>query len=209
MKNLNLDNWKRKRLFDLFSKMDYPHFNICGKLDVTSLKRFCKNKNVSFYHSMIFIATKAANLLEEFRYRIIDGSVIIHDSVNASFTYIKEDEVFDFCLVEYSENIDLFLENARNKENMQRSGSVIDEHENRDDLIYFTCLPWIEFTSISHPIELKKVDSIPRISWGKYSEDNGKLLMPFCVQANHSLMDGLHIARYFKSVQEIIESIMI
>ena len=39
---------------------------------------------------------------------------------------------------------------------------------------YLTCTPWIDFVSLTHPIpDDKSSQSIPRICWGKYVEENG------------------------------------
>ena len=50
------------------------------------------------------------------------------------------------------------------------------------------------------------VDSIPRVSWGKYFEDNGKIKMPISVQVHHAMMDGLHVGRYFEMIQDILDT---
>lgn len=46
----------------------------------------------------------------------------------------------------------------------------------------------IVFTNISHTISLNKEDSIPRLAWGKYFEEHGKVLLPFSVQAGTSFL---------------------
>jgi chloramphenicol O-acetyltransferase type A len=56
-----------------------------------------------------------------------------------------------------------------------------------------------------HPIHMNPVDSIPRITWGKYWEDHGRTLLPLSVQVNHTLMDGQHVGIYFSKIQEILD----
>jgi chloramphenicol O-acetyltransferase type A len=46
----------------------------------------------------------------------------------------------------------------------------------QDKLIYFSCIPWISFTSISNEIIMNKEDSIPRISFGKFIEQLQKFI---------------------------------
>jgi len=83
----------------------------------------------------------------------------------------------------------------------------LKELAGRDDLIYITCIPWISFTHLSHTISLNKNDSVPRISWGKYFMENNKVLLPFSVQVNHALVDGIHIGRYFLKLQNYIDNL--
>ncbi|PSM03479.1 chloramphenicol acetyltransferase, partial [Clostridium botulinum] len=76
--------------------------------------------------------------------------------------------------------------------------------ENQDKLIYFSCIPWISFTSISNEIVMNKEDSIPRISFGKYFKQGNKVLLPYSVQVNHMLLDGIHVGKYIEKLQNFI-----
>lgn len=38
--------------------------------------------------------------------------------------------------------------------------------------------------------------------WGEYFERDGKIILPFSVQANHCLVDGVHIGRLVDSLQK-------
>jgi len=82
----------------------------------------------------------------------------------------------------------------------------VADKEYRDDKIYITSIPWVSFKSISHPINIKPVDSVPRLSWGKYYEQNETLKLPFSVQVHHGLMDGKHVGLYFKKLQEYLDN---
>jgi chloramphenicol O-acetyltransferase type A len=53
---------------------------------------------------------------------------------------------------------------------------------------------------------MNPVDSIPRIAWGKYFEENGKIKLPLSVQVHHALVDGLHVGQYFNAIQEILDN---
>jgi Chloramphenicol O-acetyltransferase len=53
---------------------------------------------------------------------------------------------------------------------------------------------------------MNPVDSIPRISWGKYFEEVGKIKLPLSVQAHHALVDGIHVGQFFNTFQEILDN---
>ncbi len=69
-----------------------------------------------------------------------------------------------------------------------------------------TSIPWISFTGTTHPIQMNPVDSIPRIAWGKYFEENGKIKLPLSIQVHHALVDDLHVGQYFNAIQEILDN---
>ena len=70
-----------------------------------------------------------------------------------------------------------------------------------------TCMPWVSFTSVQHPMNMHPTDSIPRFAWGKFFEENGRVKMPLGVQAHHALVDGVHVGRYFMRIQEHLDNI--
>lgn len=204
-RKIDINTWPRKGQYNLFRQMDYPHFNVCAQLDITNFYTFVKAKNISFYTAMIYITTKIANEIKEFRYRIRGQEVVEHERIHPSFTILSKPEVFSFCSVEFYQDYHDFSQNAEEKRKDLQGHVNLDDEPGRDDSIYITSLPWVSFTSVSHPVHLKSVDSIPRIAWGKYEKERERVKMPFSVQVNHALMDGYHVGRYFEMMQEALD----
>lgn len=206
MKYIDLDNWPRKDHYSFFSKFDYPQFNICGNLDITNFYKFIKEREMPFFISTVYASSKAANLIPELKLRIRDGRVVEHEVVSPSFTVMTESDLFSFCTVEHSEPYEKFNLDAEREINNRKVNGTIENEPGRDDLLYVTSIPWFSFTSVTHPIHMNPVDSIPRISWGKYFEENGKIKLPFSVQVHHALVDGLHVGQYFNLLQEFLDN---
>jgi chloramphenicol O-acetyltransferase type A len=206
MKYIDLETWKRKNHFNYFKQLDYPHFNVCANVDITKFNNFIKDKQYPFFVSILFAATKAANAIKELRYRIREDRVVEHEVVNPSFTIMAEDDVFSFCTTKYVERFEAFKVNASLAIERTKNNVSIEDEPGQDDLLYITSLPWISFTGITHPIHMSPPDSVPRIAWGKYFEESGKIKLPFSIQVHHALVDGVHIGQYFKYLQEILDS---
>ncbi|MGE5389620.1 MAG: CatA-like O-acetyltransferase [Deltaproteobacteria bacterium] len=206
MKVIDLGTWPRATHFSFFKRMDYPHYNICLNLDITRFLEAVKDKDISFYYAMIFAVTHAINGVEEFRYRIRGEQVVLHDIVHPSFTDMSEgSDLFKMVTVDMQPSIETFAAVAEAKSNEQKDYFVARDVEGRDDLIYITGIPWVSFTSLSHTISFNRDDSVPRIAWGRYYNDGGKMLLPFSVQAHHSFVDGIHVGRYIDDLQEYLE----
>jgi chloramphenicol O-acetyltransferase type A len=207
MKIIDLEHWDRREHFSYFLKMDYPQFNICAPVDVTKFSAYVKDRNLSFYHAMIYAVTAAANRVENLRYRIRDGAVILHDRVHPSYTSMdKETGLFKYVMVSMGDDINEFVRRAREKEQAQKGLFGDGTDETRDDLVYLSCLPWISFTQVSHTVKLDRDDSIPRITWGKYYADGNRTMMPLSVQVHHALADGYHAGMYFTALQGILDT---
>lgn len=210
MKYIDLENWKRKGHFDFFHRMDYPQYNICMDIEVTNLVAFTKQHGLSFYYSMIYAATSAINEIENFKYRIREDQVVLHDKIHPSFTDMnadQQDELFKFVTVDLEGDIFAFEKTTKATSQSQQDYFAVEKLTGRDDLIYITCIPWISFTHLSHTISLNKNDSVPRISWGKFYKQGDKTVLPFSVQVNHALVDGIHIGKYIDRLQEFIQTI--
>lgn len=206
MKYIDMENWPRKNQYNHFKALDYPHFNICGNIDITQFYKFIKENKNSFFPSFLFFSVKTANYIKEFRYRIREDRVIEHDVVNPSFTIMTTKGVFSFCTVEYVDNYNEFILNAKRKIEAAKNIVNLQDEPGRDDLLYITSVPWISFTSVVHPVHMNPVDSIPRIAWGKFFEENGKMKIPLSIQAHHALLDGDHVGKYFTLIQDFLNN---
>lgn len=206
MKFIDIENWNRKDHYNYFKQFDYPHFNICGNLDITNYYRYIKENEFPFFASILYASTKAANSIKEFRFRIREDKVVEHEIVSPSFTVMTNSEVFSFCAVNFIDNYNAFKSNTLKQIEETKNNVSIEDEPGRDDLLYVTSIPWVSFTNITHPIQMNPIDSIPRISWGKFFEEGGKIKLPISVQAHHSLVDGVHIGQFFNIIQEILDN---
>lgn len=199
---LDIESWNRKAQFHFFRQYDLPFFNICSELDVTNLSNHAKAKNCSFFVVSLYCSLRAANEVEEFRYRIQGERVAVHDIVHAGSTVLNDNGTFSFCYFDYSNDFGVFSRNVTDvlEENRARGG-VLDPQDDRDDMIHYSVIPWIRFTSVSHPRRLRQEDTVPKIVFGKYHESKGAMIMPISVEVHHAMMDGLHVAKYLDLVQ--------
>ena len=73
-----------------------------------------------------------------------------------------------------------------------------------ENLIHFSALPWINFTSLSHARSFSWPDSCPKISYGKLLDENGKKTMPISIHVHHGLVDGYHVGLFLDRLQQLM-----
>ncbi|MFH1037389.1 MAG: chloramphenicol acetyltransferase [PVC group bacterium] len=205
MKYIDLESWPRGEHFRFFSRMDYPHFNICAEVDITGFFGFLKENGLPFFSAALYLSSRAVNEVREFRCRIRDGKVVEHEKVDPAITVLGKEGVFGYCTIGYHPEARTFMAEAAAVIAEAKENPTIAEDPARDDVIYYTSIPWVSFTSLSHPINLHPVDSIPRIAWGKYFNAGGRRLLPYSVQVHHALADGLHVGRHFELFQKLLD----
>lgn len=205
MRVIKSEELVRKDLFQFFRKMDYPHFNVCAEVDLARTHDFAREKGLSLFTPILFAVTKAANNIQELRFRIRGDQVVEHDKVHPSFTVMTEEKIFGFCEVPYTRDAEQFFQEAEKRISQTRKRAVLTDEPGRDDYLYVSSLPWVRFSSVSHPIHMHPTDSVPRISWGKYQREGGRIMLPLSIQVHHALADGYHVGRFFLEVQELMD----
>ncbi|MFQ5446894.1 MAG: CatA-like O-acetyltransferase [Saprospiraceae bacterium] len=204
MKIITFSDPHRKKHFEFFSSMNHPHFSICTLVDITALYPAVKDGGFKFMPVVAWLVSNAANAIPEFRQRIRGKQVVEHEAVHPSFSITTEvSDVFSFCEVGYSPSFRDFMERAKDKiARMQRDPAFEDE-AGRDDYLFLSSLPWISFTSVEHAMQYHPHDSVPRITWGKFFEENNHLKMPVSIQAHHALVDGRHAGQFYKKLEKM------
>jgi chloramphenicol O-acetyltransferase type A len=205
MRQINLETWPRREQFELFNTFNHPHFNMCVNVDLTAFKPFLMQRDVSFTVAIVYVISRASNAIPEFRYRIRDGNVIEHEVVHPSVTILVDEDLFSFCTMDYHEDFAKFATGASTKIAQVKEHPTLTDGPGQDDLLFMTALPWVSFTSFTHPMRLHPADSVPRFAWGKFFQEGKSLKMPLSVQGHHALMDGLHMARFYAYVQNCLD----
>ena len=206
MREIDLRTWERRDHFITYREFDQPHFGMCANVDITAFYPFVKDNGCSFTTAIIYVLSRAANAIPQFRHRIRERTAVEHEVVHPSTTVLLEGDLFSFCMIEYTEKFSVF--NARAAESMAyvRKHPTLADKPGQDDLLFMTPIPWVSFTSIMHPLPSRPADSVPRLAWGKRLEDGTRLKMPLGVQGHHALMDGVHMGKFYAEVQDYLRN---
>ncbi len=201
-KEIDIENWNRKTTYEFFKDYDDPFFNITANLDATALYDFCKQNDLSFSLANLFYSLQTANEIKEFRLRLLDDKVIEFDKIHATQTILNEDETFSFCYFEAHENIFEFIKSGKAAIEKYKKLKTFDVENDRLDLLYFSVIPWISFTSFKHAVCSDNKQTVPRMVFGKMFDDGGRKKLPHSVEVHHAFVDGLHVGKYFNRLQE-------
>lgn len=201
--------WKRKPLCDFFGQLDFPFYGVTCRVDVTHAVAHAKQARLSFYHTVTWASMRAVNAVEAYLYKVRGETIVRHECLSPSFVASAEDDLFKMVHLEWrtGEPLADFCARAQAKADAQTSLLPDPDDEARDDFVYISCLPWLDFSMITQEMAFNRDDSIPRFTWGKYSEEAGALTMPYAVQVNHRLVDGRHIAAFYEALQRELDAL--
>ncbi|MDV7695941.1 chloramphenicol acetyltransferase [Chryseobacterium soli] len=207
MKIIDLENWNRKEHFDFFSKMQSPYFGFTTEVDCTKAYHTAKEKGGSFFAAYLHKSMVAVNTVNSLKLRIIEGEVALFDTIHAGTTIGREDGTFGFAFIPFSNDFSVF--NARLQQEIQAvhksTGLRLKNGDIGKDLIRHSTVPWNSFSALLHPTNFDPTESVPKITFGKFSVRDGKKYLPVSVEAHHGLADGLHIAQYLEEFQRQLD----
>jgi chloramphenicol O-acetyltransferase type A len=205
--DVDIAAWPRRTTYEFFQAFEDPFFNFTANVDVTRLYQFCKQNDLAFSLAAVFCAQRAANEIREFRIRLLDGRLVEFDTIHATQTILNEDETFSFCYFEMKDDVFEFDRTGKVARIKYKKLKTFDVESDRVDLIYYSVIPWISFTSFKHASRLDKAQTVPRLVFGKIFDDGNVKKMPMSVEANHTIMDGIHVGKLFNRFQQIADSL--
>lgn len=195
--------WKRVAHCAAFRNCVEPMYCVTFELDITKFLKKIKSSKYPFTFAMIYAVAKCANEIENYRYRFLDGKVVLYDRINTAFTYLDScGELFKVVDVEMTDTMEEYLQIAEKTAKEQKE---YFKGAPSGDIFLFSPMPWVSYTHISHTNSGRKDNAVPMFDWGRYFERNGQILLPFSVQVHHSFVDGVHIGMLAESIQEYLD----
>jgi chloramphenicol O-acetyltransferase type A len=201
---IDLETWNRKDHFNFFNQFEEPYFGICVEIDCTLAYAKAKALNSSFFLYYLHKILIAVNRIESFRYRISDGQVYVYDKINASPPIDRPDGTFGYAYIDYDEDFSKFSREAVIIVDQVRNSKGLFPSNSGDNVIHFSAVPWINFTSISHPRRFSFKDSCPKLAVGKITTNGEKKTFPLSVHVHHALMDAYQVGLFVDEFQRVM-----
>lgn len=210
MKEIDINNWNREKTYNWFKTFPDSTYGFNVTMDITKLLKHTKSKNESFFINFLYIVVKGLNSIEEMRMRLIDDTPVIFEDINPAFTVMTKTGTFENVRFKNCNDYNEFYRIAFEKIEKSKNQTAIEKEDynpkNCYDEYYITCTPWINFTSMTHPIPNDKSSQcIPRICWGKYFEENGKYKLNLNITVSHIFVDGYPLSATFNKIQELLD----
>ncbi|SFC38784.1 CatA-like O-acetyltransferase [Pseudoalteromonas denitrificans] len=201
---LDLKNWSRAQHFEFFKGFSNPYFNVTVNLNLKRVFNFVKENDLSFFQSYLFLTLKAVNNCKPMCLRISNEDVLALKKINTSVVQLCDDETFRFSYIDFIDDFKCFAQvavvAAQKAKNDLFFSKAFQANEGQLDTVHISVLPWMNFTSFSHATHLPNESGIPKLVFGEYDKETGK--MPMSVEVHHALMDGVHVAKFTRLLQE-------
>ena len=181
-----------------------------ARIDVTELAACSKRTNSKFYLNFLYILAKVMNSRDDYRmgYLWQTGELICYDVVNPTqYVFHEDTETCTPVYTHYCEDYDTFYAGAlKDVEAAKKTREYSLDMENHPNWFDASYISWLSYDSLNIELPDGHLFLAPIVNWGKYREENGRLVMPVSVRLNHAIADGYLVANVFRLLQKEIEA---
>lgn len=202
--------WSRAQEFENFSKAPCS-FSVTAEIDITNLYAYSKQNGKKLYPLLVAVSAQAINSRKEFRYHEFLESgrfgyfEVLHPIV---FQLNKNSNDTKALVAEYDRDLNRQLDNI---DSVRRQYEDIDGYMPQEyrpiNAVNISCVPWLKFTDLSFSLTYGAKYYFPILTFGKFTKQDGKVVIPLSVFANHAVNDGYHVAMLFADIEERIKSL--
>ena len=182
--------------------------SMTARVDVTELVEFAKQTDTKFYIDFLYILSTVLNARDDYRmgYLWQTQELICYDRIHPTQYIFHEDtETCTPVYTTYDEDYQIFYENAvqdaEKAKQTREYGLDMENHPNWFDASYIS---WLSYDSLNIELPDGYLFFAPIVNWGRYREENGRLVMPVSVRMNHAIADGYLVANVFRLLEKEI-----
>ena len=118
------------------------------------------------------------------------------------YVFHEDTETCTPVYTEYNADYAAFYDKARDDvERAKKTKSYDLDAENHPNWFDASCVSWLSYDSLHIELPDGYLYFAPIVNWGKYREENGRLVMPVSVRMNHAVADGFLIANVFRLLE--------
>ncbi|WP_062180676.1 CatA-like O-acetyltransferase [Dysgonomonas macrotermitis] len=201
---IDLDKWERRKYFDYFYHKIKTKYNLTKNIDITRLIEVKEEKGIKIYPTLLYLITRAVNRNKEFRISFNSEGVLgIWNYVNPAYTIFHDDDkTFSDVWSEYSENFAVFYANILTDMETYKDVKEIKARPDQPaNFCLISSLPWLSFDGFGQDTFTESSLLFPFIRFGKYFEQDGRILLPLAVFINHAVADGYHTCKLINDIQ--------
>ena len=205
-KVIDREQYYRKGVFRHFSEDCKCSVSMTARVDVTDLVRWSKANGTRFYINFLYVLSKVLNSREDYRMAWLwqSGELICYDRIHPTqYVFHEDTETCTPVYTTYSEDYAVFYRNAladvEAAKKTREYGLDATNHPNWFDASYIS---WLSYDAMHIELPDGYLYFLPIVNWGKYREENGRLMMPVSVRLNHAVADGYLVANVFRLLEK-------
>lgn len=204
-KVIDREKYYRKGVYRHFTEDCKCSVSMTARIDVTELAAWSKEHGTKFYIDFLYILTKVLNSRDDYRMQYLwqTDELICYDKINPTQYIFHEDtETCTPVYTEYTEDYEEFCRRAAaDIERAKQTREYLLDAANHPNWFDASYISWLSYDSLNVELPDGYIYLLPIVNWGRYREENGRLMMPVSVRLNHAAADGYLLANVFRLLE--------
>lgn len=201
-KEVNPNDTSRAAAYELWMKAPNPMVTFFKTLDVTTLVRFSKKRNMRFNMLMDYCIGKAAAQVKEFYLLPVGDKLIQYDRLAVNTIVKNNVGELSSCDIFQEDHLEEYHKNYL-KYTRQVAETGQDRDLSNDSMVIGTSA--IVDTEIDGAVGMNSgIFNNPFMIWGRYRKRRMKYYLPISFQFHHTQMDGEHAGAFLEHLQNEI-----
>lgn len=205
---IDKETYYRKGVYRHFTEDCKCSVSMTARIDVTELVKHSKAAGTKFYIDFLYLLSRVLNSRDDYRMQYLwqTDELICYDRVNPiQYVFHEDTETCTPVYTTYYEDYHEFYGNALSDlENAKNTREYMLDSVNHTNWFDASYISWLSYDSMNIELPDGYVYLLPIINWGKYREENGRLMMPLTVRLNHAVADGYLVANVYRLLEKEI-----
>ena len=181
-----------------------------ARIDVTDLVEHSGKAGTKFYINFLYILSKVFNSRDDYKmdYLYNTDELICYDVIHPCHYVFHEDtETCTTVHSVYCEDYKAFYESVLSDlESAKKTREYEYDSEKYPNWFDASYVSWLSYDSLNLELPDGYLYLPPIINWGRFREENGRLVMPVTVRMNHAIADGYLVANTFRLLEKEIKA---
>ena len=208
-KIIDKETYYRRGVFRHFSEDCKCSVSMTARVDVTELVRRSRETGTKFYINFLYLLSKVLNSREDYRMAWLwqTETLICWDAIHPTqYVFHEDTETCTPVYTTYTPDYAAFYRGAAaDIERAKQTREYGLDPANHPNWFDASCIPWLSYDALNIELPDGHLYFAPIVNWGKYREENGRLMMPVTVRLNHAIADGYLVALVFRLLQREID----
>ncbi len=209
-KVIDKETYYRKGVYRRFTEDCKCSTSMTARIDVTGLVDHSKKTGSKFYLNFLYLLSKVLNSRDDYKmdYLYNTDELICYDVINPCHYVFHEDtETCTTVHSVYCEDYGTFYKNAlADMEEAKKTPDYECDDKKYPNWFDASYVSWISYDSLNIELPDGYLYFPPIVNWGRYREEEGRLMMPVTVRMNHAIADGYLVANVFRLLEQEIKT---
>ena len=204
------DTYYRAGVYRHFTEDCRCSLSMTARVDVTELAAHARRTGTKFYVNFLYLLCKVLNSREDYRLACLrqEDTLICYDEIHPTqYVFHEDTETCTPVYTRWNTDYDTFYRGAladlERAKQTREYGLDAAGHPNFFDASY---IPWLSYDGMHLELPDGNLYYLPIVCWGRWREENGRLVLPLTVRLNHATADGFLVANVFRLLEKEIRA---